>query len=597
MAVVPWRSAPSPGTGERVSYIRPRAQWLIVGGYVLAAVVVTWRLWADPANLVQAHTGDIDQFASWLRYYATAVAHGRLPALVTTAMNAPYGINLMRNTSFLLPGLLLTPVTLLAGPQTSLTVALVLGFAGSAASLFLVLRRWGASIPAAALGGALYGFSPALIHNGLSHYQDQFVVLPPLIIDALLRITTGRGRAVRNGIWLGLLVAAQVFIGEEVLIFTVLAGIVLTLVLAVSRPKAIPGQLRATAAGLATAAGVALLFCARALWVEFHGPVVSAGEYRTSLAGFVTPSSDLLLHTSASAAAVAQSPAQGVYFSYLGWPLLIVTVAAVAFGWRNLPVRTAGVTFLVLELLSLGSHVLRFHGIQLPAALLPWDWLQDVPLLRSALPFRLPVVADGAAAAVLAFSLDLARSRISRARNWRHVGVSAAVVAVLALLPLIPLPYPAYHTAPLPAGWQAVFAELHVAPGATVMVIPVGYSRIPQPMRWQADTGEPSSMVGGTFVGVDRHGRPKRGGRANRTDTAAYVDALWMGSSHPREPARSQVRADLRSLRPAAVVAVTSLSSPLGRFLTRLFGPPTYQAGSVVAWRLPAAAQAGSAGS
>ena len=36
-------------------------------------------------------------------------------------MNAPHGINLMWNTSLLLPGVLMTPVTLLAGPQTSLT--------------------------------------------------------------------------------------------------------------------------------------------------------------------------------------------------------------------------------------------------------------------------------------------------------------------------------------------------------------------------------------------------------------------------------------------------------------------------------------------
>jgi len=56
----------------------------------------------------------------------------------------------MWNTSLLLPGVLLAPVTLLAGPQVTLTLVLTLGFAGSAASLFAVLRRWGASVTAAA---------------------------------------------------------------------------------------------------------------------------------------------------------------------------------------------------------------------------------------------------------------------------------------------------------------------------------------------------------------------------------------------------------------------------------------------------------------
>jgi hypothetical protein len=573
---------------DRGTHAARKAQWLIAAGYLLAAVAVTWRLWADPANLMQAHTGDIDQFAWFMRYDATAIAHGRLPALVTTAMNAPYGVNLMWNTSFMLPGILLTPVTLLAGPQTSLTVALTLGFAGSAASLFLVLRRWGASVLAAALGGAVYGFSPALVHNGLSHYQVQFVLLPPLMIDALLRIMTGRGSTVRNGIWLGLLVAGQLFIGEEVLVFTAVVSVVLAVSIAASWPKEVLRRVRPTAIGLATAAAVALPICGYALWVQLHGVAVSAGASRTSLSGFVTPSSDLLFHTKASAAAVAQSPAQGVYFSYLGWPLLVTLLAAIAIFWGNRKIRTAGVTFLVLEWFSLGSHVLPFHGMRLPAALLPWYWLYRLPVLGSALPYRLPILAAGAAAVVLALSLDQVRSEASNARVWRYVRAAGPVVAVAAVLPLIPLPYPAYPTAPLPAGWQTVFSRLHVAPDASVMVVPVGYSHIPQPMRWQADTGEPSSMVGGTFIAGNRHGQVRRGGKADRNATERYLDALWMGS-HPPELALWRARADLKSLRPAAVVAVTGVDSPLGRFLTRLLGPPTYHAGSTVAWRLNAA--------
>jgi len=50
-------------------------------------------------------------------------------------------------------------------------------------------------------------------------------------------------------------------------------------------------------------------------------------------------------------------------------------------------------------------------------------------------------------------------------------------------------------------------------------------------------------------------------------------------------PKASTVRADLAMWRPAAVVAVTSLNSPLGRFLVRLLGPPTIRAGSALAWR------------
>ena len=46
------------------------------------------------------------------------------------------------------------------------------------------------------------------------------------MIHALLLLLTGRGKAVRTGAWLGLLVGAQVFIGEEMLVYTAVACLV-----------------------------------------------------------------------------------------------------------------------------------------------------------------------------------------------------------------------------------------------------------------------------------------------------------------------------------------------------------------------------------
>jgi hypothetical protein len=584
----------SPGeAGRRGTHVWTKAAWLVLCCYLLAAVALTWRLWADPANRVQSPTGDISQFAWFMRYNAEAVAHWRLPALTTTAMNAPYGINLMSNApSFLLPGLLLAPVTLLTGPQTSLTLALTLGFAGSAASMFLVLRRWGASVIAAALGGALYGFSPALVHAGLSHYQLQFAVLPPLIIDAVLRIVTGRGSAVRTGLWLGLMVAAQVFIGEEMLVFTAVAGVVLIAALAASRPREVPARAGAAMIGLLSAAVTGMVACGWALWAQVHGPVLRTSQwtiahYRATLPAFVTPSSDLLFHTRASAAALAHSPQpQGVYLAYLGWPLIILLAAVAVFYWRLLKVRVAAVTFLVLEVFSLGGHGFAVSGIHIPASLLPWYWLQGLPVVNAALPYRFSIVAAGAAAAVLAFSLDQVRSLAPNRTGWRNPALISPAIAALAILPLVPLPYPGLRAAPLPNGWQAAFARLQLPPGARVLVVPVPYSQIPQPLRWQAVSGEPGSIIGGIFIGVNRHGQPMRGGQAARTKTSAYVDALWAGSSGVQAPAPSDIRADLAAWRPAAVVAVTNRASPLGRFLSGVFGRPAYQVGRVLAWRL-----------
>ena len=114
--------------------------------YLLGAVAVTLWLWRDPASRTAAgNPNDADQIAWFFRYDATAVAHLRLPALVTTAMNAPQGVNAMWNTFMMLPGVLLAPVTLLFGPQSALTLFMTAGFAGSATAMFAVLKRWDVS--------------------------------------------------------------------------------------------------------------------------------------------------------------------------------------------------------------------------------------------------------------------------------------------------------------------------------------------------------------------------------------------------------------------------------------------------------------------
>jgi hypothetical protein len=556
--------------------------------YLLAAVAVTGRLWADPASrTVAGNPNDADLFAWFLRYSASAVAHGRLPALVTAAMNAPQGINVMWNTSILLPGVLLTPVTLLLGPQTALTVMMTIGFAGSAASLFLVLRRWEVSTGAAALAGAVYGFSPALLQASIGHYNLQFAVLPPLIIDAGLRLCLRSQAPVRDGLRLGLLATAQLFIGEELLLLTGLAGLLLVAVLAAGRPRAVPGRLRPAAAGFGVAAGITVALAGYALWVQFFGPLTQRGSsftpdfFKNDLASFVTPSRYLLFHTAASAAAAARyqgGPPE--YLAYLGWPLLaVLAVATVAF-WRQPAVRATGLTLAVLELLSLGGHPL-ISGTLHPGVTLPWHWLESVPVLGAALPDRLSIIADGAAAALLAFSIDLARARAASVR-WLTAAVTA--VAVIACLPLLPLPLPAASAAPLPAGWSAAFAALRLPPDARVLVVPVPTATLTGALRWQADTGAPQLLIGGYFVGPAWNGLAYIEGNGVAV-TAQYLDALWSGGPAPPAPARAQVQADLRTWRPAAVVAVTSPDSPLGRYLEGLFGRPTIRSAAVLAWR------------
>jgi len=580
------------------------AQALTIYLYVAGAVFLTSRLWVSPTGRYQVgDPQDADQATWFVRYAATAVRHFRLPALETMAMNAPHGVNLMWNTSFLLPGVVVSPVTLLFGPQVALTTLLVIGFAGSAAAMFYVLRRWHASVLAAALGGALYGFSPALVNSGIGHYALVLAMLLPLMVDRVLRIATGEGGPVRNGIWLGLLVAAQLFISEESLVDAVIACVILLAVLALSRPRSVLARVRPMLAGLGTAAVLALVLCARGLWVQFHGVsakgaaatvIINYQHVLTNLGtlpySFVNPASTVLLHTHATGV-IANNYPQPLpeYLAYLGVPLIILLLAAIVYFWRHLPIRAAGMTCILLEWLGMGSKQVRTDVTTLPGFLLPWRLLEHLPVIGGMVPDRLCILADAGAAAVLAFSLDLARSgRVAPFSRWRHGAGIATALAVFALLPLVPAPYDVFPATPLPVGWRATFAALHLAPTDRVLLAPFPYSGTSPTLRWQADTGEPATMIGGDFIAPDVSGHDSRAGRSAMTDTAYYINYLWNEAQQPSYPAPSpaELRADLANWQPAAVVAVTTPRSLLGRYLIGIFGRPTARHGQVLGWRL-----------
>ena len=601
-----------------------RAAIVVPAVYLAAAILVTWRLWADPASrFVAPNAGDANLFAWYMRYAATAVSHWHLPALVTSAMNAPTGVNLMWNTSLLLPGVLLTPVTLLFGPQVSLTVLTTAGFAGSATAMFRVLRRWQVSAAASALAGAVYGFSPALLHSAIGHYNLQLAVLPPLIIDAGVRLAVGPRRAgwaaaARTGAWLGLLAAAQLFVSEELLLITALTGALFVAALAACRPRAVARRVLPALAGLAVAAVITLALAGHALLVQFGGPLVQHGPlypldyYVNEFYGFVTPSSYLYFHTAGTAAAAAGYHAGLTeYLAYLGWPLIVVAAAAVIAGWRRPAARAAAFTAAVLTVFSFGGHP-QTRGVPDPAVSLPWHWLEEHQLLSSVLPDRLSILIDGAVAVLLALAIDAVRDRAARdarpAIRARAPAVALAVAA-LACAPLLPRPLPSATATPLPSGWSAAFATLRLPPGARVLVVPVPTNILTVAMRWQADSGDPASIVGGYFIGPGAGGQAYIGGNGV-SPTAAYLDRLWAAglprtsplagvaaaaglptaspagpASAGQSPSTAQVRADLASWRPAAVVAVTAAGSPLARYLVGLLGPPSVQSGTVIAWR------------
>ncbi len=272
----------------------------------------------------------------------------------------------------------------------------------------------------------------------------------------------------------------------------------------------------------------------------------------------------------------------------------------------------------MLSLFSLGGTLLA-SGHEHAWIKLPWYWLQGLPVLSAALPDRFSIVADGAAAALLACCADAAGRPWPRwpcpfpaaACPGSRPGRPAAVVmscAVLAVLPIVPRPLPAVAATPVPPGWSAAFASLHLPASATVLTVPVPMSTFTEPLRWQADTGQPAALVGGYFMGPAWNGHAYTDG-SGLSQAGRYLNFLWAesgtglptsltggvpASAHPGSPGYVRIAAvnptrgcvaQIAAWHVTAVVAVTVRNSVLGDYLTALLGPPSVVVGDVMAWR------------
>src|SRR6266516_1802694 len=245
-------------------------------------------VWKSPTTVtLEGGNGDAAIFMWSLRWVAHVTAQGGNP-LVSHQLNYPDGVNLMWNTTLLLPGWLLSPVTSRWGE--------VLAFTLSAWCAYLAIQRYARSHLAAALGGLIYAFSPAM-RTQAYHPHMSLAFLPPLMLLALDEILVRQRRhPLLTGALLGLMAGVQLWIGEELLASTALFGALLLIVLVLMNPRRVLEARRVLYA--LAAFGVALVVAAAIIaWpvaVQFTGPQRVHGDVQTKdfyddLKGFVLP--------------------------------------------------------------------------------------------------------------------------------------------------------------------------------------------------------------------------------------------------------------------------------------------------------------------
>ena len=537
---------------------------------------VYWPLWTDLSGAhLAASESDQTAFEWFLAHAAHRVSDPGNP-FFTTALNPPFGANMMAQASVLAIGLVLAPVTLTLGPTVSLAVALTGALAATAAGWYFVLSR--KILPAdaataadgerpgpvgtrvaAALGGAFAGFSPTIVsHAAGAHLNLIAQFLLPFIAWQAANL---HRRPWRAGLWLGLLAAAQIFIGEELLLLTALALAVFVPVAATQRATTLE-EARRYLGGLAFAAGVALAVTAYPLWMQFLGPQSYADLPYNSVGGARWAA--LTGYSSESVGAMSASPKPGIVLDaaeqngFFGWPLLIFVVLAGGWLFRRSPVaRAFVVTGAVFLLLSTRTD----------------KALADLPALHILPPARLALVVSICVGILLALL-------VHRVRTARWL-LGAALVAVL--LPVAPTPLTVDARAPIPAFFTDDQWQRYVRPGHTLVSARHPDHGYAEPMRWQMAAGLRFNINGGYILSPFNAERDGWYTPPSRYTEVIFAEAAQGQTRALTDQDRAAAVADLRQWRADAVVLVagTPGEETLRATVSDLYGVPETFVGGV----------------
>lgn len=610
-------SAASETVSESLRRRRIAASLAVICGYLILGFAAFWpdvwhisRVVFSPATL-----GDPQQSLWELAWEHYALLHGLNP-LFSNAIYVPGGFNLGSNTASPLLGFITTPLALFLGPVTIFNLIALVAMPISATAAFFVLRKWNVWLPAAAIGGLVYGFGPEQVGQNLDlHIFLTFIPIPPLIAATVVSILQRRKVSWPRALLLGVLFSAQYLISPEVTADVVIIGVAALVFVAIRRPalvreRAVPVAASALIAGFAT-----LVLLAYPVWMLVAGPQhvptpphpPDNPYFKNDLLNFFVPGPTQYISFGMRSLGdnVVDRFITGEN-SYIGIPVLLVVGYLV---YRCRRVRRVQLTLALLVLcaiLTLGPYlVVDGHSTNIP---LPFLILDHVPFFNSVVPPRLAFGVDTCLAALVAFSLDKvsrdgwASLPLARRQWWgtpelRNGCLAVGVLGVLAFTLLPQWPYRTSPATSLPTQIrQAIPAGDPIA-----LTYPYNTYFHVQPMVWQINDDFDFRLLGGYgfhpwpksedpsgYIGYDRPLEPvpmKPAGLqqflANQEGVSTYGAAPPLNTSLV-----SITRAVLSKYDVKVVIVDLSAggSGPVAKLFRLALGSPTATAGSFVLW-------------
>jgi hypothetical protein len=489
-------------------WVRRHHTLAAVLAYLGAALYVTVQLWISPGDMTVIGPGRSDTLVfEWFMAHGARVITDLENPFFTDQINTPLGVNMIANTSTLGLSIPLAPVTLLFGPIIAVLVAMVLCLAGTASAWYYVLSRHiVTSRIGAFVGAAFCGFAPAMISQAAGHVNFIAQFLLPLLVLRVIKL--GRpGKVLWDTAVLSALVVWQVFLNQELLLFTAMGCLVLTVVWATANRDRARERFRPAVATLGLTAVVSLAVLTYPFYVQFFGRQsytslpVDPGAYYADVASYFLFSSESLAGDRMLVYKFAPNPSEENTF--FGFPLMVLLLVLAIWLWRFTAARAATIIAVIFGSISLGREVViwQWHtGI--PG---PYWILSKLPLFHLSLPSRYALVVVPMAGILVAAAFDHIHAvRWTRRviSTWKPHYVLGAVVAV-ALVPAAPTPLADQPAPVLPNFVTSGAWRSHVADGGTVLGVPIasGMPWAVATLRWSSVTNMDMVMPGGYFLG------------------------------------------------------------------------------------------------
>jgi hypothetical protein len=532
-----------------------------------------------PANRFSGDAGQGVWYLAWLPF---ALGHG-LDPFISHLQFAPAGFNLLANTGMLFPALLLSPVTVTAGPVAAFDAGLVAAPVVSGGCLYFVCRRLGMSWAGALVAGTLFGFSPYLMHEDpFGHFNLTWLFFPPLAYYLVRRILLDEGSASRQGLALGALVVVQYFTSTEILLDCVILAVPMTLIFLARHFRDGPGVPKRLLIALSCACLVAVPLLAYPLWVTLAGP------YHV----LPTPAKAAGITLSNPAWPSANSPSAGRTGS-IGSGLVgagaIVVAAAALFWWRQArEVAHFAAGALIAFVLALGPNIRTARSVLLRTS--PVAWFAHVPLVRAIMPYRFSGLMVMFLALLCATTITQVSRRLAQMGPSRRAAVArwsapALLAAAVLVLPLRADRFPSgvEHVA-FPAAVSAA-----VTPGdrnPTLDVYPAVGVFNGDPLMWQA-LGSMSFRLADGYAFI-REPDGTVGFSPPPTITNILFAAAQLGTLRPglTRAARAAVADDLRRSQVSGLVLSVNgiYARRLEQDMRLVLGPPTFQSAAFDSW-------------